>query len=112
KTTDLFDRFEKLERDSKVFLSTIIDEGIVKATLSAFAGFPTQAVGLSDAVKLTHGQEIRILPDNISVDTITFTYNSILLAVAGVNRGLAKVKRVFIDSSAEFLREGSIDEDM
>ncbi len=112
KTADLFDCFEGLGRDSKAFLSASIDEGVVKATLTAFTGFPTQAVELSDAIKLTHGQEIKVFPDDITLDTVTFTYNNVLLAVAGVNRGLAKVKRVFTDSSAEFLREGSIDEDI
>lgn len=110
KTADLFDRFDKLACNSKAFLSASINAGIVQATLTAFAGFPTLAVGGSDAVRLAHGQESKLMADDISLDTLTFTYKDVLLAVGSVNQGLAKVKRVFVDSSAEFLRESSKDE--
>jgi tRNA pseudouridine55 synthase len=110
KTADLFDCFEKLGRDSKRFLSASLEQGIVKATLTAFVGFPTQAVARADAVRLAQGQEIKLMTDDISLETLIFTYNDVLLAVGSLNQGLAKVKRVFIDSSAEFLRESSNDE--
>ncbi|MDD2426471.1 MAG: tRNA pseudouridine(55) synthase TruB [Eubacteriales bacterium] len=109
KIDDLFARFDTVERDPKAFTALIADEGIVLPTLAAFVDFPTHAVERSEAVKLAHGQEVRVLTDDSTFETISFTYNNILLAVGSVNQGVAKVKRVFVDSSAEFLEEGSVD---
>lgn len=110
KTDDLFEQFEKLDRDPDIFLSEITAAGIVHPTMAAFVDFPTHALRRAEAIRMTHGQKIKILAADISYETITFTYNNVLIAVGSVNQGLAKVKRVFVDSSAKFLIEGSEDE--
>jgi len=112
KVDDLFARFNELGRSSKAFLDAITTENKVLPTLAAFDAYPTYALQRHEALQLAHGQKITLSDQETSHATITFTYNNILIAVGSVEQGAVVVKRVFVDSAAKFLHEGSVDEDI
>lgn len=109
---DLFEKFEKMGHDSGSFLPAITAAGIVRPTKAAFVNYPEHALRRSEAIRMAHGREIKILSDEVVLENMIFIFKDVLVAIGNVNQGVVKVRRVFIDNEADIFKETGEDEDI